>query len=141
MDAQLFFKTAQELILPSVYIKNDKCVKIFRLITSLILTLQGFFLGGPPHPAKILPIPPPSDTCPRFWTKACPPPSRGSSLKIWKIWIHFCVKFDYFSTLKSCISCVTLNCIRGGSMVPNIWFFGSRILTPQYFGLIIFVIA
>ena len=36
---------------------------------------------------------------------------------------------------------LTLNCIRGGSMVPNIWFFGSRILTPQYFGLIIFVIA
>ena len=37
---------------------------------------------------------------------------------------------------------VTLNCIRGGgTMVPNIWFFGSRILTPQYFGLIIFVIA
>ena len=36
---------------------------------------------------------------------------------------------------------LTLNCIRGGSMVPNIWFFGSRILTPQYFGLIIIVIA
>ena len=36
---------------------------------------------------------------------------------------------------------LTLNCIRGGTMVPNIWFFGSRILTPQYFGLIIFVIA
>ena len=30
---------------------------------------------------------------------------------------------------------------KGGTMVPNIWFFGSRILTPQYFGLIIFVIA
>ena len=26
-------------------------------------------------------------------------------------------------------------------MVPNIWFFGSRILTPQYFWLIIFIIA
>ena len=37
----------------------------------------------------------PSDTCPRFWTKACPP-SRGTSPKIWKILIHFCVKFDYF---------------------------------------------
>ena len=40
---------------------------------------QGFFLGGTggsPHPAKILPIPPPSDTCPRFWTKACPPQPR-----------------------------------------------------------------
>ena len=30
---------------------------------------------------------------------------------------------------------------KGGTMVPNIWFFGSRILTPQYFWLIIFVIA
>ena len=27
------------------------------------------------------------------------------------------------------------------NMVPNIWFFRSRILTPQYFGLTIFVIA
>ena len=40
---------------------------------------------------------------------------------------------------------LTLNCIRvggGGSMVPNIcFFFYSRILTPQYIGLIIFVIA
>ena len=37
---------------------------------------SGFFSwgdGGSPHPAKILPIPP-SDTCPCFWTKACPPP-------------------------------------------------------------------
>ena len=36
---------------------------------------------------------------------------------------------------------LTLNCIRGGTMVPNIWFFGSRILTLHYFRLIIFVIA
>ena len=40
--------------------------------------------GGSPHPAKILPIPP-SDKSPRFWTKVCPPPSRGSSPKILKI--------------------------------------------------------
>ena len=47
---------------------------------------------------------------------------------------------DAFGTIES--PALTLNCIRGGgSMVPNIWFFGSRILTPQYFGLIIFVIA
>ena len=30
---------------------------------------------------------------------------------------------------------------KGGTMAPNIWFFGSGILTPQYFGLIIFAIA
>ena len=44
---------------------------------------QGFFpggTGGSPHPAKILPIPP-SDTCPRFWTKACPPPAE---VRPWK---------------------------------------------------------
>ena len=37
-------------------------------------TCAGFFPGGG-HPAKILPIPP-SDTCARFWTKACPPQPR-----------------------------------------------------------------
>ena len=57
--------------------------KLLQQINKYIIH-QGFFPGGPPHPAKILPIPPPSDTCPRFWTKACPPPSRGSSPKIWK---------------------------------------------------------
>ena len=30
---------------------------------------------------------------------------------------------------------------KGGTMLPNIWFFGSRVLRPQYFRLIIFVIA
>ena len=43
---------------------------------SWIGIIQGFFSGGAtgsPHLAKILPIPP-SDTCPRFWTKGCPPP-------------------------------------------------------------------
>ena len=41
-----------------------------------ILRIAGFFSwGGSPHLAKILPIPP-SDTCPRFWTKACPPQPR-----------------------------------------------------------------
>ena len=47
-----------------------------------VSSLPGFFswgTGRSPYPAKILPIPP-SDTCPRFWTKACPP-SRGSSPK------------------------------------------------------------
>ena len=49
-----------------------------------------------------------------------------------------CVSLLSFYTL---LFVLTFNCIRGGSMVPNICFFGSRILTPQYFGLIIFVIA
>ena len=44
-----------------------------------------FFLGGTGgslHPVKMLSTPPPSDTCPRFWTKACPLPHRSSSPKI-----------------------------------------------------------
>ena len=38
-------------------------------------TYQGFFpggTGGPPSSENF--ANPPSDTCPRFWTKACPPP-------------------------------------------------------------------
>ena len=62
-----------------------------------------FFPGGGgtggPIRQKFCQSPPPSDTCPRFWTKACPP-SRGSSPKIRKILIHFCVKFDYFKAQK-----------------------------------------
>ena len=67
-----------------------------------------FFLGGlgevpPPHPVKILPIPPIRhlSPCPLvplspFLDQGLSPPSRGSSPKIQKILIHFCVKFDYF---------------------------------------------
>ena len=50
---------------------------------------------GSPIRQKFCQSPPPSNTCPRFWTKAYPP-SRGLSTKIWKMEIHFCVKFDYF---------------------------------------------
>ena len=42
-------------------------------------TKQVFFLGGtggPPIWQKFCQSPPPSDTCPRFWTKACPPQPR-----------------------------------------------------------------
>ena len=39
---------------------------------------------GMPPSGKNFANPPPSDTCPRFWTKACPP-RQGSSPKIWKI--------------------------------------------------------
>ena len=72
--------------------------------------VQGFFLGGlggSPHPAKILPIPPPSDTCPRFWTKACPPhtiPAEVRPRKFEKfkyIFVSNLTTFKLKSTLKS----------------------------------------
>ena len=51
----------------------------------LLLFFTGFFswggTGGPPIRQKFCQSNP-SDTCPRFWTKACPP-SQGSSPKIW----------------------------------------------------------
>ena len=53
------------------------------------VTVAGFFFffsGGPgvPPSGKNFVNPPPSDTCPHFWTKACPP-SQGLSPKIWKL--------------------------------------------------------
>ena len=43
-----------------------------------VRVIRVFFLGGGDwevlHPVKILSIsPPPINTCPHFWTKACPP--------------------------------------------------------------------
>ena len=71
----------------------------------------GFFswggLGGPPIRQKFCQSPHPT-LVPVFGPRLVPP-SRRSSPKIWKIQIHFCVKFDYFklkSTFKSCISCL-----------------------------------
>ena len=60
---------------------------------------QGFFPGGLPHPAKTLSIPI-SDTCPHFWTKACPPPAEVRPRKFEKLKYNFCVKFDYFLAQK-----------------------------------------
>ena len=59
----------------------------------------GFFPWGDwgsLHPAKILSIPSPSDTCPRFWTKACPPSAEVCPQKFDKFKYIFRVKFDYF---------------------------------------------
>ena len=56
---------------------------------------------SPPPPSSNFFSIPLFDTCPHFWTKACPPPpSQGSSPKIWEIQIYFCVKFDYFYAQK-----------------------------------------
>ena len=56
-----------------------------------------FFLGdwGSPHLAKILSIPT-STLVPIFGPRLVPPLQPRFVPKIWKIQIHFCVKFDYF---------------------------------------------
>ena len=74
---------------------------------------QGFFpgggLGGSPPSGKNFANPPPSDTCPRFWTKACPPPAEVRPRKFEKFKYIFVLNLTTFklkSTLKSCISCL-----------------------------------
>ena len=71
-----------------------------------------FFLGGtggvPPIRRKFCQSPP-SDTCPRFWTKACPPPAEVCPRKFEKfkyIFVWNLTTFKLKSTLKSCISCL-----------------------------------
>ena len=69
---------------PLEYFKNT-----FKVATTHLLWLwQGFFFffwgPGVPPSGKNFVNPPPSDTCPHFWTKACPP-SQGLSPKIWKL--------------------------------------------------------
>ena len=60
-----------------------------------ILRIAGFFPGGgSPIRRKFCQSPHPT-LVPVFGPRLVPP-SRGSSPKMWKIWIHFCVKFDYF---------------------------------------------
>ena len=61
---------------------------------------------GPPIQRKLCQSPP-SDTCPRFWTKACPPPAEVSPRKSEKfkyILVSNSTTFKHKSTLKSCIS-------------------------------------
>ena len=74
-------------------------------------TAQGFFpgggLGGSPPSGKNFANPPPSDTCPRFWTKACPPSAEVRPRKFEKfkyIFVSNLTTFKLKSTLKSCIS-------------------------------------
>ena len=71
---------------------------------------SGFFswggLGGPPIWQKFCQSPP-SDTCPRFWTKACPPPAEVRPRKFEKfkyIFVSNLTTFKLKSTFKSCIS-------------------------------------
>ena len=73
-----------------------------------------FFLGGGgdwgvPPSGENFDNPPPSDTCPRFWTKACPPPAEVRPRKFEKfkyIFVSNMTTFQLKSTLKSCISCL-----------------------------------
>ena len=74
---------------------------------------QGFFPGGPPFRKNFANSPPPSDACPRFWTKACPPPPpaevRSRKFEKFKyIFVSNLTTFKLNSTLKSCISCLKL---------------------------------
>ena len=64
----------------------------------------GFFFilretAGPPIWQKFCQSPP-SDTCPHFWTKACPPPSRGSSPQKLKIFNTFLCQIWLLSSPK-----------------------------------------
>ena len=71
---------------------------------------QGFFLGGlgvPPSGKNF--VNPPSNTCPHFWTKACPPPAKVRPQKFEKFKYIFAsnlTTFKLISTFKSCISCL-----------------------------------
>ena len=78
------------------------------------VTHQGFFSWGgdwgvPPIRRKFRQSPPPSHTCPRFWTKACPPPAEVRPRKFEKFKYIFVLNLTTFklkSTFKSCISCL-----------------------------------
>ena len=66
-------------------------------------------LGVPPSGENFANPPPPSNTCPRFWTKACPPPAEVRPRKFEKFKYIFVLNLTTFqlkSTLKSCISCL-----------------------------------
>ena len=62
--------------------------------------------GGPPIRWKFCQSPPPSDTCPHLWTKACPPPAEVCPRKfenfksilcqIWLLLSSFYLKKLYF---------------------------------------------
>ena len=83
----------------------------FQFYAPAVLDLKAGFLPGgwgSPHPTKILTIPP-SDTCPHFWTMACPPPAEVRPRKFEKfkyIFVSNLTTFKLKSTLKSCISCL-----------------------------------
>ena len=98
----------------------------------------------------------------RFLKNICASSCRGKLSLRWAfVWVNDCANGDEADfkvvqkqkqkqkqtnkqkkTRKVSIMMLTLNCIRGVvPWYPTFGFFGSRILTLQYFGLIIFVIA
>ena len=70
----------------------------------------GIFGGtGVPSSGKNVVNPPPIDTCPRFWTKACHPPAEVRPWKFEKfkyIFVSNLTTFNLINNLKSCISCL-----------------------------------
>ena len=75
--------------------------------------IPGFFLGGgpggPPHLAKMLPIPPHPTLVPIFGPRLVPPPAEVCPRKFEKFTYIFASNLTTFklrSTLKSCISCL-----------------------------------
>ena len=75
------------------------------------MKIQGFFPGGdggPPNPAKILPIPPIRHLSP-FLDQGLSPPAEVRPRKFEKfkyIFVSNLTTFKLKSTLKSCISCL-----------------------------------
>ena len=95
------------------YISVNKLnIKSVHYYGATVMTAGFFFLGGglggPPIRRKFRQSPP-SDTCPRFWTKACPPPAEVRPRKFEKfkyIIVSNLTTFELKSTLNSCISCL-----------------------------------
>ena len=103
--------------MPSFWIhqvSNKQIMLINLSLVALFNMWQGFFPGGgtggvPPIRRKFCQSPPPSDTCPRFWTKACPPQPRfvPENLKnLNTFFVSNLTTLKLKSTLKSCISCL-----------------------------------
>ena len=69
----------------------------------VLLLVLGFFPGGTggfPIWQKFCQSPP-SDTCPRFWTKACPPSAEVRPRKFKYIFVSNLTTFKLKSTLKT----------------------------------------
>ena len=88
--------------------KQNICVlECFRVCKEIIYTSGFFFRGGTggfPPSGKNFVNPPPSNTCPRFWTMACPPPAEVRPQKFEKfkyIFVSNLTTFKLKSTLKA----------------------------------------
>ena len=89
-----------------------RVVTVWKGLGRLYVLMQGFFpgggLGGSPHPAKILPIPPIRHLSP-FLDQGLSPPAEVRPRKFEKfkyIFVSNLTTFKLKSTLKSCISCL-----------------------------------